>query len=183
MIHKAIETTYNGYKFRSRLEARYAVLFDYLYIKYEYEKEGFVTEKGDGYLPDFWLPEHGVYVEIKGQELSELDQDKCVNLATVTKCNVLVFVGDLGGGDTHRQFELKVLTDSEIDLLRKNTGILGTPEKTEAAIGRGYAVAERWNLAPYYMLATLFVDPSNLDEYIRVMRSARFEHGQKGFVG
>jgi hypothetical protein len=38
---KAKETHYNGYRFRSRLEARWAVFFDALDIKYEYEKEGF----------------------------------------------------------------------------------------------------------------------------------------------
>lgn len=47
-----IETVYNGYRFRSRLEARWAVMFDALHIKYEYEPEGF--EKDDVYyLPDF----------------------------------------------------------------------------------------------------------------------------------
>ena len=38
---KPIETVYNGYRFRSRLEARWAVFFDQLGIKNEYEKEGF----------------------------------------------------------------------------------------------------------------------------------------------
>lgn len=38
---KAKETRYNGYRFRSRLEARWAVFFDTLGIKYEYEKEGY----------------------------------------------------------------------------------------------------------------------------------------------
>ena len=38
---KAIETIYNGYRFRSRLEARWAVFFDEIGIKYEYEKEGY----------------------------------------------------------------------------------------------------------------------------------------------
>lgn len=38
---KAIETLYNGYKFRSRLEARWAVFFDAVGSKWEYEKEGF----------------------------------------------------------------------------------------------------------------------------------------------
>ncbi len=37
---KAIDTVYNGYKFRSRLEARWAVFFDAAGIKYEYEPEG-----------------------------------------------------------------------------------------------------------------------------------------------
>ena len=38
---KAIETVYNGYRFRSRLEARWAVFFDAMQIRYEYEPEGF----------------------------------------------------------------------------------------------------------------------------------------------
>lgn len=54
---KAIETHYNGYKFRSRLEARWAVFFDEAGIEYQYEPEGFTNGK-DCYLPDFYLPEH-----------------------------------------------------------------------------------------------------------------------------
>lgn len=54
---KAIETYYNGYRFRSRLEARVAKLLDELGIRYEYEPEGFVLSDGTRYLPDFYLPE------------------------------------------------------------------------------------------------------------------------------
>jgi len=38
---KVIETEWNGYKFRSRLEARWAVFFDNVGIEYRYEPEGF----------------------------------------------------------------------------------------------------------------------------------------------
>lgn len=62
---KAIETKYNGYKFRSRLEARWAVFFDEMGIKYEYEPEGFEMSDGTKYLPDFYLPESDCYIEIK----------------------------------------------------------------------------------------------------------------------
>jgi len=54
---QAIETFYDGYYFRSRLEARWAVFFNALDIDYEYEKEGFEFEVGRRYLSDFWLPE------------------------------------------------------------------------------------------------------------------------------
>ena len=64
MYIKPIETVYNGYKFRSRLEARWAVFFDEAGIKYEYEPEGF-TDGDLCYLPDFYLPEHNIYVEVK----------------------------------------------------------------------------------------------------------------------
>jgi hypothetical protein len=65
---RAIETRYNGYRFRSRLEARWAVFFDACGIKYEYEPEGFVLPSGKSYLPDFYLPELGIYVEVKRED-------------------------------------------------------------------------------------------------------------------
>lgn len=53
---QAIETRYKGYRFRSRLEARWAVFFDALGIEWEYEPEGYRLSNGELYLPDFWLP-------------------------------------------------------------------------------------------------------------------------------
>lgn len=85
---KAIETTYNGLRFRSRLEARWAVFFDESGLRYEYEKEGFDLD-GLWFLPDFWLPDKDCWAEIKGAEphyqpeedrLSE-DMEKCARLA------------------------------------------------------------------------------------------------------
>lgn len=74
----AIETIYNGFKFRSRLEARWALFFDTIGIKYQYECEGFkkmdLSDKNYiYYLPDFYLPESKTWVEVKGDknELSE----------------------------------------------------------------------------------------------------------------
>jgi len=62
---KPIQTRYKGYHFRSRLEARYAVFFDALGIKWEYEKEGYDLGEHGYYLPDFFLPDYNRYVEIK----------------------------------------------------------------------------------------------------------------------
>ena len=62
---KPIETIYNGNRFRSRLEARWAVYFDLMGVQYQYEPEGFVLENGVYYLPDFYLTECDCYVEIK----------------------------------------------------------------------------------------------------------------------
>lgn len=78
---KPIETVYNGYKFRSRLEARWAVFFDALGIDYEYEPEGFETACGY-YLPDFrvkcwgtrgaiWDKPFDLWVEVKGKMTQE----------------------------------------------------------------------------------------------------------------
>ena len=55
MALKAIDTRYAGHLFRSRLEARWAVFFDHLGIRWEYESEGFVLPDGTHYLPDFLI--------------------------------------------------------------------------------------------------------------------------------
>jgi hypothetical protein len=64
---KPIETVFYGYRFRSRLEARWAVFFDALGITWEYEPEGFELSDGTWYLPDFWLPtfDGGMWAEVK----------------------------------------------------------------------------------------------------------------------
>lgn len=56
---KPIETIYNGYRFRSRLEARWAVFLDTLGVEYEYEPEGFELPNGKRYLPDFKVKCYG----------------------------------------------------------------------------------------------------------------------------
>ena len=61
---KAIETRYAGCRFRGRTEARWAVYFDALGIKWEYEVQGFEFSLGR-YLPDFWLPDFGYFAEAK----------------------------------------------------------------------------------------------------------------------
>jgi hypothetical protein len=61
---KPIKTVYKGYRFRSRLEARWGVFFETLGIPWEYEKEGFQIN-GKYYLPDFYLPDIDTWIEIK----------------------------------------------------------------------------------------------------------------------
>ena len=81
---KPIQTRYKCCHFRSRLEARWAVYFDSLNVKWEYEPEGFDLGDGLHYLPDFRVdcwgtrgkplfdkPFH-LYIEVKG-EMTEQD--------------------------------------------------------------------------------------------------------------
>lgn len=63
-VIKPIQTSYKGYLFRSRLEARWAYFFDLMGIEYEYEKEGYELPSGN-YLPDFWLPDVDLWAEVK----------------------------------------------------------------------------------------------------------------------
>lgn len=61
---RPIETRYAGYRFRSRLEARWAVFFDSMGFEWQYEPQGYVID-GRAYLPDFWISGYG-WAEVKG---------------------------------------------------------------------------------------------------------------------
>lgn len=62
----AIRTRYNGYIFRSKLEACWAIFFDAAGIRYVYEQEGYEQEwSSKKYLPDFYLPDLDFHVEVK----------------------------------------------------------------------------------------------------------------------
>jgi hypothetical protein len=61
IMSKAIPTTYNGIRFRSRLEAKWAFMFDEFGWPYEYEPIDL-----NGYIPDFILKlKEPVLVEVK----------------------------------------------------------------------------------------------------------------------
>src|SRR5688572_12963133 len=96
-----IETRYNGYRLRSRLEARWAVFLDTLGVKYEYEKEGFNLGGGTLYLPDFWLPDLECWIEIKpeAETLTEADLAKVVKLAEQDGHPVTLLMGQPWPGE------------------------------------------------------------------------------------
>lgn len=89
---KALQTEYRGIKYRSRTEARWAVFLDELRVPYSYEPEGFDLG-GDWYLPDFWLPTPGVWLEVKGTEPTDRERRVAVMLAKASRCPVLIAVG------------------------------------------------------------------------------------------
>lgn len=108
MAMQPIETQYKGYRFRSRLEARYAVMFDALDIKWDYELEGFHLPNGQRYLPDFFLhmseryqrrdlyPQSGYWVEIKGCRPTSLELYKMQYLCANTKHHGYILSGSPG---------------------------------------------------------------------------------------
>lgn len=91
---KPIQSNYKGYRFRSRLEARWAVFLDALGMTWSYEHEGF--ELGDGllYLPDFFVQEWDCWIEIKGAKPSDEEFLKCARLAVGSKKLVLLIAGN-----------------------------------------------------------------------------------------
>ncbi|SRR6266581_1890630 len=91
---KAIETVYNGYRFRSRLEARWAVFFDTLGIEYRYEPEGFDLD-GIWYLPDFFLLKQECWFEVKPDIPTCEEREKAIRLCIASQQPVILFAGDV----------------------------------------------------------------------------------------
>jgi len=134
---KPIETIYNGYRFRSRLEARWAVFFDSCGVEYEYEPEGY--ELGDGlrYLPDFLIHgNHGrgdydLYVEVKGGKISDIDNEKIRRFCELTKSGnpkrSVLLVGNIpNGNDIYKLLEFmesESYQDATLDYLLNKTDI------------------------------------------------------------
>jgi hypothetical protein len=71
MAVTAIPTDYNGVRFRSRLEAKWAALFDRCGWRWSYEPNDF-----DGYIPDFALRfRTPILVEVKPLQWDDSDSD------------------------------------------------------------------------------------------------------------
>lgn len=95
---RPIETSYRGYRFRSRLEARWAVFLDAAQIPWEYEAQGFDFD-GVYYLPDFWLPGDRTFLEIKpykpGEYINLVKQitPTLVRLVDASECEAYLIIG------------------------------------------------------------------------------------------
>lgn len=124
MTIQALQTAYRNHRFRSRLEARWAVFFDALGIPWQYEPQGYalpaLTEHAaccfevrvgkacyclqdlGAYLPDFFLPtlySDGAWFEVKGIEPTLLERAKLGRLGLLTDKWTLLAWGSMPAGD------------------------------------------------------------------------------------
>lgn len=175
---KAIETHYQGYRFRSRLEARWAVFFDALGIEWEYEKEGYQLWTG-WYLPDFWLPQFRFYAEIKPKELKIWEHEAGIhNQATGGDWSSFlpaVLFNGLPPGDSHG----RVYVDGLDDLCE-----WVVCEKCNEP-GFGYCCGGEYTgvFSCGCNAGLLYLDSprqsAKLSHAVIAARSARFEHGEQ----
>lgn len=80
----AVPTDYAGTTFRSRLEADWAATLNAYRIAWAYEPETITLPSGTVYIPDFWLPELGIWIEVKGPGIPRVE--KTVELAETRAC-------------------------------------------------------------------------------------------------
>lgn len=95
---KAIDTQYKGYKFRSRLEARFAVYLDALNASWEYEKEGYSLPVNGNYLPDFLVTsfpkcDRPFWLEVKAAKPTTAEINKLRELCVLTQTAGAFFIG------------------------------------------------------------------------------------------
>jgi len=210
MTIQAIETHYAGCRFRSRLEARWAVFFDRLGIRWEYEPQGFqVTYRlslADGtfnYLPDFWLPNYKLWVEVKGS-LTEPEAERLLNAAASLSSNNGGGCHDSGGHDLlvlgsvpHLGLPSTTWSPTRLhmhkgDLVASGGFSKGSPcDGITVARDVGgsldticreaeHTIAEVINTLLYGVGDARRTDRSNVQVALSAARSARFEHGERG---
>lgn len=101
---KAIDTSYGGNLYRSRLEARWSLFLDRLSVRHLYEPEGFdlsdipqVAVPLDGaaalYLPDFWLPAQRSWLEVKPTPPDATERERAARLAIGSGSPVYIVCG------------------------------------------------------------------------------------------
>jgi hypothetical protein len=176
---KAIETIYNGFRFRSRLEARWAVFFDALDIEYQYEPEGFDLGEAGWYLPDFYLPQRGQWVEIKGNDVIPMDEAiKCQPFAKYCNENheeFKILVGQVPL-ETIKIFNGKPVKDlGFIKAFRFAYECFDLPDNQGVEfpdwIKEGQPINVLWDLGEVI---------EKVDKALLKARQSRFEHGEKG---
>jgi hypothetical protein len=183
---KPIETRYKGYRFRSRLEARWAVFFDALGIPWEYEREGFDLD-GVPYLPDFYLFENdrAFWLEVKPESPTNEERDKVRRLVKATRQLAVIVEGppsqDPYGIVSAERFSWGDLDDDWLKMMAED------PEE----FGGQAAVAEKVKLRGmvWQMCIMTFNDlfsgrihklPTEYEVAVHAARSARWGHGEHG---
>jgi hypothetical protein len=95
----------DGYKMRSHSETRWAGMMDALRIDWHYEPQLVKTRHGY-YLPDFYLPQAGAFVEVKGPRPTQIEIEKATDAGQFAGRAAVIVCGDMnlsypgvGGGE------------------------------------------------------------------------------------
>jgi hypothetical protein len=173
MAIKPIETRYKGYRFRSRIEARWAVFFDTLGVDWIYEPEGFALPSGP-YLPDFFIrfnpdfnlsgvDRDGIYVEIKPYMPEQEGINLARDLSVSSGHGVVILAGD------PVKFEMCRVNPSGRVHFTNGEEFVGDSPSPD---GCGFLLSS--------MCCLLGGNMKAVEEARKAARSARFEHGECG---
>lgn len=199
---QAIETVYKGYRFRSRLEARWAVFFDAMNIEWQYEVEGYKLKDGTLYLPDFFFPEWNIHGEVKGRPVEYSDLNKIFQFCVEDK-HLLIFNSypmspDFGSGgiihysefclrrywSVNLKFEGLILSSSKDCFIAKceycGKNVLISTEDYKGIYYQISDCCERFYEHADDGLDLVRLGAPRLVNSLNSAKSARFEHGEHG---
>lgn len=182
---KAIETYYNGYRFRSRLEARWAVFFDALDVEYEYEPEGFYLSSGKLYLPDFKVkcwgtrgttsgPPEDLWIEVKGKMTPE-DADKIREFALSNPILIVHKIPEHGASYSWSKLSAGDRMNN-IDIYPFNYELIDGDYFGAYPAADRYGHFYLWGDEGNYINDC---DVPRVEKAYDLARQARFEHGEK----
>jgi hypothetical protein len=86
---KGIKSVYRGVTYRSRWEVYVSKLLLYSDIQFKYEPQRFFLTQTISYLPDFYIPTLGIYLEVKGS-LSKKDR---IIISLFSRTHKLIYLG------------------------------------------------------------------------------------------
>lgn len=93
MSDESTKFLYEGFEFNAELEARWAVVFDYLGVPWQYKRESFDLGAGLSYSPSFWLPRHNLFFDVRQNAPTDLDCLKAYLLSAKLKLGIVVASG------------------------------------------------------------------------------------------
>jgi hypothetical protein len=79
--------------YRSRTEATWASVFNAFGAAFEYEPKTFSLTNSISYVPDFYLPNLRIWIEIKATIPDDKEVDRILQLAHITNCPCFIFAG------------------------------------------------------------------------------------------
>jgi hypothetical protein len=194
---------YKGHRFRSRLEARWAVFLDAIRVDWDYEKQGYDLN-GRWYLPDFWVPYPpmkddgwGFWIEIKPTSLTEEQTGILAELARLTGHRTFALCGQPWPGEHkisifqhhHHGVPERIPWLCEGRLVEEADPFFQMPESQAAwrQMGRNRpprfpkicVVAPDGSKAPFVESYEFWGEQTgSLQEAFQAARAARFEHGE-----
>jgi hypothetical protein len=164
---KPIETIYKDFRFRSRLEARWAIFFDALGLSWDYEVEGVNLYRYGWYLPDFYLPQVKLFCEVKPIYIddTEIDINKYKAFVSQTGFAIMLLQGtpDFKFYQCFFKFENEVCED--LKFVSHYHNYPNEEHRFYGCPGCGDPIEER------------LVD-DKYKQAVALARSARFEHGE-----
>jgi hypothetical protein len=81
-----------GYEMRSHSETRWAAMMDVMGVTWLYEPQVIKTRHG-GYMPDFFLPAAGMFIEVKGPAPTQIEREKALDAQEATGYPVVFAYG------------------------------------------------------------------------------------------